>query len=42
LFNASELAVLTEAMLQANFTEEEIRLVMGENIKRFLLENLPD
>ncbi|RLA34373.1 MAG: peptidase M19 [Gammaproteobacteria bacterium] len=42
LFNASELAVLTEAMLQANFTEEEIRLVMGENIKQFLLENLPD
>ena len=42
LFNASELAVLTEAMLQANFTEEEIRMVMGENVKRFLLENLPD
>lgn len=42
LFNASELAVLTEAMLQANFTEEEIRLVMGENVKRFLLINLPD
>jgi hypothetical protein len=29
-------------MLQANFTEEEIRLVMGENVKRFLLANLPD
>jgi microsomal dipeptidase-like Zn-dependent dipeptidase len=42
LFNAGELAVLTEAMLQANFTEEEIRLVMGENVKRFLLVNLPD
>jgi len=42
LFNASELAVLTEAMLQTNFTEEEIRLVMGENVKRFLLINLPD
>lgn len=42
LFDSSELAVLTDAMLQANFTEDEIRLVMGENIKRFLLENLPD
>jgi microsomal dipeptidase-like Zn-dependent dipeptidase len=42
LFDAGELAVLTDAMLQANFTEHEIRMVMGENIKRFLLENLPD
>jgi microsomal dipeptidase-like Zn-dependent dipeptidase len=42
LFNSGDLAVLTDAMLQANFTEQEIRLVMGENVKRFLLENLPD
>ena len=42
LFNSSELVVLTDAMLRANFTEQEIRLVMGENVKRFLLENLPD
>jgi len=42
LFDSSELSVLTDAMLQANFTEEEIRLVMGENVKRFLLANLPD
>ena len=42
MFDVSELAVLTEAMLQAGFTEDEIRLVMGENINRFLLENLPD
>lgn len=41
-FDASELAVLTHEMLQAGFTETEIRLVMGENIKRFLLENLPE
>jgi len=42
MFDTSELAVLTDAMLQAGFTEEEIRKVMGENVKRFLLENLPD
>ena len=42
MFDASELAVLTDAMLQANFTENEIRMVMGDNIRRFLLENLPD
>ena len=41
MFDAGELVVLTDAMLQANFTEDEIRMVMGENIKRFLLENLP-
>lgn len=42
LVDTSELAVLTEEMLQADFSEDEIRLVMGENVRRFLLENLPD
>jgi microsomal dipeptidase-like Zn-dependent dipeptidase len=40
-FDTSELAVLTDAMLAARFREQEIRLVMGENVKRFLLEYLP-
>lgn len=40
-FDVAELAVLTDAMLDAGFTETEIRLVMGENVKRFLLANLP-
>ncbi|MBB6520358.1 dipeptidase [Pseudoteredinibacter isoporae] len=40
-FDTSELAVLTEEMLKAGFTETEIRAVMGGNMKRFLLENLP-
>ena len=40
-FDTSELAVLTETMLRTGFTEDEIRKVMGENVKRFLLENLP-
>ena len=41
-FDVSELAVLTQAMLDANFSEAEIRQVMGENVRRFMLENLPD
>lgn len=42
LFDVSELAVLTDLMLQENFSEAEIRSVMGENIKDFMLTNLPD
>ena len=41
-FDTSEVAVLTETMLQSGFSEAEIRKVMGENVKRFLLENLPE
>lgn len=41
-FDAGELAVLTDQMLRAGFSEDEIRMVMGENVKRFLLENLPE
>jgi len=40
-FDVSELAILTEEMLKANFTENEIRKVMGENMIRFLADNLP-
>lgn len=40
-FGADQASQLTEALLQAGFTEDEIRAVMGENIVRFLLENLP-
>lgn len=40
-FDASELVVLTEAMLNAGFTETEIRAVMGENVRRFMLAELP-
>ncbi len=40
-FDTGELAILTETMLQADFSEDEIRKVMGENVKRFLLDNLP-
>jgi microsomal dipeptidase-like Zn-dependent dipeptidase len=40
-FDTSELVVLTETMLRTGFTDDEIRKVMGENVRRFLLENLP-
>tara|TARA_R110002072_G_scaffold56097_4_gene145520 strand:+ start:579 stop:1766 length:1188 start_codon:yes stop_codon:yes gene_type:complete len=42
LFDTSELAILTQTMLDQGFTEHEIRMVMGENVKRFMLANLPD
>ena len=41
-FDIGELVYLTDAMLDAGFTEAEIRAVMGDNVKRFMLENLPD
>ncbi|MEM8982325.1 MAG: dipeptidase [Pseudomonadota bacterium] len=40
-FDASELAVLTERMLIAGFTEKEIAAVMGGNVQRFLSTQLP-
>ena len=40
-FDTSELVVLTDEMLKAGFTEMEIRKVMGENMMRFLRDNLP-
>ena len=39
--DTSELVALTAAMLDAGFTEDEIRAVMGDNVRRFLLANLP-
>tara|TARA_R110002049_G_scaffold43163_6_gene127727 strand:- start:603 stop:1772 length:1170 start_codon:yes stop_codon:yes gene_type:complete len=40
--DTSELAALTQAMLDQNFTETEIRAVMGGNMLRFLREQLPE
>jgi len=40
-FGADQVSQVTEALLQARFTSDEIRAVMGENAIRFLLENLP-
>lgn len=41
-FDTAELAVLTQTMLDEQFTEQEIRAVMGDNAKRFLLDQLPN
>ena len=40
-FDSSELAALTQAMLDEGFTTNEIRKVMGENAIGFFLEQLP-
>ncbi|MFY0638505.1 dipeptidase [Maricaulis maris] len=40
-FDASEYAVLTDRLLAAGLGEGEVRQVMGENMIRFFLENLP-
>lgn len=40
-FDASELAILTQTMLEAGFSEAEIRAVMGDNAVRFFLAQLP-
>ena len=40
-FDTSELAILTQEMVDADFSEQEIVKVMGENAIRLLLEQLP-
>lgn len=40
-FDVSELAILTQVMLDRGFGEDEIRAVMGQNMVRFLSEGLP-
>lgn len=39
-FDITGLPLIVEALLKEGFTEQEIRAIMGENVKRFLLENL--
>jgi microsomal dipeptidase-like Zn-dependent dipeptidase len=40
-FDASELPALTQALMDAGLTEDQIRAVMGGNAVRFFLEHLP-
>jgi membrane dipeptidase len=40
-FDTSELAVITQELLTIGLTEEQIRKVMGDNMLRFLRQNLP-
>ena len=41
-FDTSELIYLTQALLDLELTEEQIRQVMGENMLRYLQSHLPD
>jgi microsomal dipeptidase-like Zn-dependent dipeptidase len=40
-FDTTQLAAITDALLKAGFTEDEIRKVMGGNVFRFFSGNLP-
>ncbi len=40
--DTSEMAIITQELLKRGVSEQTIRKVMGENVKRFLEENLPD
>lgn len=41
-FDASGMALITEALLRENFSEDEITQIMGGNVLRLLSQNLPD
>ena len=41
IFDVRGLPLIVEALLKSGMPEKDVRLVMGDNIKRFLLENLP-
>lgn len=40
-FDCTGFPLLVDEMLKQGFTEDEIRGIMGENLKQFLLKNLP-
>ena len=40
-FSAAEILVLTQALLNTKFTRPQIEKVMGGNVKRLFLDNLP-
>ena len=41
-FDTTGLAEITDAMLEAGDSEQEIRMIMGENVVSFLKANLPE
>jgi membrane dipeptidase len=41
-FDTSGVVEITDAMLEAGYSEQEIRMVMGENVVKFLTANLPE
>lgn len=41
-FDTTGLVEITDAMLETGYSEQEIRMIMGENVMRFLETNLPE
>jgi len=41
-FDTTGVVEITDAMLEAGYSEQEIRMIMGENAVRFLEANLPE
>jgi len=41
-FTSSSIDQLTHALMQAGFSEEQIRKIMGGNLRRLFLEYLPN
>jgi microsomal dipeptidase-like Zn-dependent dipeptidase len=41
-FDTTGLVQITDAMLAAGYSEREIRMIMGENVVKFLQKNLPE
>ncbi|SDL74632.1 dipeptidase [Pseudomonas indica] len=41
-FDASGLAQLTDGLLEAGFSRDEIAAIMGDNVRRLLRDNLPE
>jgi microsomal dipeptidase-like Zn-dependent dipeptidase len=41
-FDTTGLVQITDAMLAAGYSEQEIRMIMGENVVKFLAANLPE
>jgi membrane dipeptidase len=41
-FDTTGLVEITDAMLEAGYSEAEIRMIMGENVIGFLKANLPE
>jgi membrane dipeptidase len=41
-FDTTGLVEITDAMLEAGYSEQEIRRIMGENVVKFLQANLPE
>lgn len=40
-FDITGLPLILDELIQMSFTEEEIQKIMGENVKKFMLKNLP-